>query len=231
MMLDSVQVWGDSVLKGVVYDEARGRYALLKEGAVQMVARESGISITNRSQMGRTAPEGLMQMRDSRESMKNALVLIEYGGNDCDFAWAEVAEAPHTAHKPRTSTSAFLSSLREMAALVRARGGEPVLCTLPPLDAHKYFEWITRGGVSREGVLAFIGVPERIYRWQEYYSSLIQRAARELGCECLQLRDRFLELVKDENVWCIDGIHPNQAGHRIIADAALCALAPSLILA
>ncbi len=224
MRWEAVQVWGDSVMKGVIYDEARGRYALLKENAPNLVAREVALPIVNRSQMGRTAPAGLKVLSDDETPLAGSLVLIEYGGNDCDFDWAAVAEAPDRAHQPNTPVAKFVESLAGIVELVRARGGTPILCTLPPLDPHRYFAWITRNGLSKEHILNFLGVPERIYRWQEYYSSLVQRTAAQLCVAVLPVRDRFLEVVRGEDVLCVDGIHPNGLGHRLIADAAISAL-------
>ena len=224
MCTKKIQIWGDSVLKGVIYDEARCRYALLKENAPNLVAREAGVAISNRSIMGRTAPEGLKAFKAETESLDNTWVLIEYGGNDCDFDWSAVADTPLAEHQPNTPSGVFMDALNQLVELVRARGGTPVLCTLPPLDAHRYLDWITRNGLSRERILQYIGVPERIYRWQEYYSSLVQQVAYNARCTCLPIRDRFLEMVRGENVMCVDGIHPNGLGHRLIADAALVAI-------
>lgn len=224
MAIEQVQIWGDSVMKGVIFDESRGRYALLKENAPAIVAHESSVAIANRSQMGRTAPQGLELLTKEQSPLTGSVVLIEFGGNDCDFNWAAVAENPSFNHQPNTPIDAFKAALQGLVTLVRERGGTPVLSTLPPLDAHRYLSWITRNGLSRERILDFIGVPERIYRWQEYYSSLVQRIAAKVDCLCLPLRERFLETVRGEDVLCLDGIHPNRHGHRIIADAALAGL-------
>lgn len=63
--------------------------------------------------------------------------------------------------------------------MVSRAGGTPVLCTLPPIDCARYFAWITRDGLSKEHILRFLGVQERIYRWQEYYSTVALRVAAQ----------------------------------------------------
>ena len=50
---------GDSIFRGVIFDAARERYALLKECAIHLVQNLLPYKIVNRFQMGRTAPEGL----------------------------------------------------------------------------------------------------------------------------------------------------------------------------
>ena len=221
MRYKEIQFWGDSILKGVVYDEARGRYVLLKENAVKLVSEQVLMPISNHSQMGRTAPQGLEAMkREAEGTFEDKLVVLEYGGNDCDFNWAAVAEDPGKAHACNTPDALFVDTMENLVQEVRQNGGTPVLCSMPPLDAQKYFQWITRNGLSKENILKFIGVPDRIYRWQEYYSSLVLRIASQLGCACLPIRETFLQVVRGEDVLCLDGIHPNAQGHRIMADAA-----------
>ncbi|MDL2206214.1 SGNH/GDSL hydrolase family protein [Eubacteriales bacterium OttesenSCG-928-N13] len=222
MKSSEILILGDSVFKGVVFDNVRQRYTLLKDGAVQMLSSLLPLPIVNRSQMGRTAPEGLQMLQNQDpSSLKNRVVVLEFGGNDCDFNWRKVAEQPDAPHTPNTDEDAFQDALYRMIARVRDCGGRPILSTLPPLDPYRYLDWITRDGLSRENILRFLGRPERIYRWQEYYSSMILHVSAETLCECVPIREAFLSQVRGEDVLCEDGIHPNKAGHKIIADAAL----------
>ena len=222
MQYAGIQVWGDSVLKGVVYDPARSRYTLLKDSAIAMLSKTFRVPFENLSRMGRTAPEALKAMlqMDAR-SFRDKLVVIEYGGNDCDFNWAAVARAPEAPHAPNTPVKQFTEALKSMAEHVRAAGGTPLLCSLPPLDPRRYLKWIVRDGLDEGSILSFLGVPERIYRWQEYYSTLVLKVAAEVNCRWLPLREAFLEAVRGEDVLCQDGIHPNDRGHRLIYEAAV----------
>ncbi len=221
MLVSEILIMGDSVFKGVIFDSARQRYALLKNSAVQLLSGLLPLPIVNRSQMGRTAPEGLALLQAQPPSeLKGRVVVLEFGGNDCDFDWRAVAGNPELPHTPNTPAGAFTDALFRMISRVRDCGGRPVLATLPPLDANRYLNWITRDGLSRESILRFIGEPARIYRWQEFYSTLILRLAAETLCECVPIREAFLEQVRGEDVLCADGIHPNESGHKIIADAA-----------
>ena len=222
MQYAGIQVWGDSVLKGVVYDSARSRYTLLKDSAISMLSKTFRVPFENLSRMGRTAPEALEAMKSMEpDSFKGKLVIIEYGGNDCDLNWGAVARAPDAPHAPRTPVEQFTQALKEMANHVRSMGGTPLLCSLPPLDCHRYLKWIVKDGLDEKSILSYLGVPERIYRWQEYYSALVLKVAAEVNCRWLPLREAFLEAVRGEDVLCEDGIHPNDRGHKLIYDAAV----------
>jgi acyl-CoA thioesterase I len=222
MQYAAIQVWGDSVLKGVVYDPVRSRYTLLKDSAISMLSRTFQVPFENLSKMGRTAPEALEAMKSmDADAFRDKLVVIEYGGNDCDFNWAEVARTPDAPHAPHTPVEQFADALREMASHVRAMGGTPLMCSLPPLDPRRYLKWIVKDGLDENRILSFLGVPERIYRWQEYYSTMVMKVASEVNCRWLPLREAFLSAVRGEDVLCEDGIPPNDRGHQLIYDAAV----------
>ena len=53
--MTSISLWGDSIGKGVVFDEARGRYVILKENCVSLLGRLLGSPIANHAMMGCTA--------------------------------------------------------------------------------------------------------------------------------------------------------------------------------
>ena len=222
MQYTGIQVWGDSVLKGVVYDPVRNRYTLLKDSAITMLSNTFRVPFENLSRMGRTAPEALEVMKTMEpEAFRDKLVVIEYGGNDCDFNWAAVSKEPDAPHAPHTPVEQFTNALKEMADHVRKMGGTPLLCTLPPLDPRRYLKWIVKDGLDEKRIVSFLGVPERIYRWQEYYSSLVLKVASEVNCLWLPLREAFLSAVRAEDVLCMDGIHPNVQGHKLIYDTAV----------
>ncbi len=221
MAVSEILVMGDSVFKGVVFDAARQRYSLLKDSATQLLTGLLPLPLVNKSQMGRTAPEGLAWLlQQPRESLRGRAVVLEFGGNDCDLDWKAVAEHPEREHDAKTPAAQFTQALTEMVNHVRQCGGQPLLATLPPLDAGRYLNWITRDGLSKEKILQFLGQESRIYRWQEYYNALVLKVAAALCCDVVPVREAFLLNVKGEDVMCVDGIHPNAAGHRIIAEAA-----------
>ena len=125
-------VWGDSVARGVVYDDSRARYVLSKSSAVKLVSDALGIEIINRSRMGMTANEGLdMLKRDISSGMSADIAIIEFGGNDCDFDWRSISETPHDVHLPRTTAEVFENKMKMMISEVRAAGMRPYLVTLP----------------------------------------------------------------------------------------------------
>ncbi len=216
-LLRSIGVWGDSLLQGVVLDEKQGRYSILENNAAVSLAQKIGVSIKNNSKFGCTAPKGMRFLSRALETdAEFSAAILEYGGNDCDFDWAEVAAAPEEEHIPKTPLETFTQCYTDMIGAVRAKGIEPVLVSLPPLDAERYFDWITRNGLSRDNILQWLGDVQHIYRWHERYSNAISTLARKHNCHFVDIRDAFLSVRRPGELLCADGIHPNQKGHALM---------------
>lgn len=219
--VQTIGVWGDSVMKGVIYDERRGKYALLPENGADRASRKLGLTLFNRSRMGCTVTKGLSLLKKDLQHAQTGCdaALIEFGGNDCDYDWEQVALAPDAEHQPKTPLPQFVASLREMIQLVRQKGMEPVLMTLPPIHAQRYFDFFTRTGLSGENILHWLGDVQHIYRWHERYSLAVSRVAQECGCPLADVRDAFLAERDYGDLLCADGIHPNAKGHALIERA------------
>ncbi|PZG33166.1 SGNH/GDSL hydrolase family protein [Listeria ivanovii] len=213
--IQSVGIWGDSIMKGVLFNPEKNRYTLLKNNCIKRASERLGITFQNHSTMGRTITKGHeILTKDLAKDASHDIAIIEFGGNDCDFNWTEVSENPEAQHIPSTPLDIFETQLHEMIARLKKVDIQPVLMTLPPLHAKRYFDFITRNGLNKENILAFLGGDvQMIYRWQERYSNAIFRIASETSSHIIDIRDSFLAEFHYEDLLCVDGIHPNEAGH------------------
>ena len=64
MMPKAICVWGDSLAKGIVYDENRGRYAILRENCLRMLEQKLQVPVHNYAVMGCTASDCLKQISE-----------------------------------------------------------------------------------------------------------------------------------------------------------------------
>lgn len=221
----NVTVYGDSILKGVVLEN--GKYVVSRDWQERLAAR-CGISVTNRSRFGCTVEKAMARIRRDCETPCAApeYALLELGGNDCDFDWAAIAAAPEEAHDCKTPPERFVALYRAAVTLLRESGRTPVLSTLPPIHAESYLRFLCRDGLSRESILRWLGDVERIYRWQEYYSQLVERLAREEDAPLLDLRLPFLRDARGpRTLLCADGLHPSRLGQELLYEA-ICAAVP-----
>ncbi len=221
-MLDlkkQIGVLGDSILKGVVFDEIRGTYSLLAESCGNLLQKTLGINIVNRSRFGSTIDKGRKMLEVSlKRDPDLSYMLLEYGGNDCDFNWDEVSRDPDAEHLPNTPLAAFKQNLDEMIEILKQKQIRPILMSLPPICGNRYFDFIVSRGRNADNILRFLGDRQQIYRFHEMYSLAVTRLAIEKDCVYVPMREAFLAERNSLSLICSDGIHPNEKGHRLMQE-------------
>lgn len=213
----SVCIFGDSVSKGVVFDSVLKKYILLRDSFVNRIMGSFPVRIRNYSSFGCTVTRGMdLLCKHKGELPGYDYTVLEFGGNDCDYDWAEVASSPEKNHQPKTPVHQFEQKYEELIEQVNQSGSHPVLLTLPPIDAKRYFEWISKG-LDASAILKFLGDIGHIYRWHERYNLAVCRIAKECCVPLIDISSAFLEKHDYQSLLCEDGIHPNENGHRIIS--------------
>ena len=226
-----ISVFGDSILKGVRMLSGTTRYSTTDDIGLESICRQHDWVLDNRSRFGCTVTKGeQLLIRALEKGAAPAAVLLEYGGNDADFLWSEVAARPYDTHLPHTPLPVFIETLRRMIETLRAHQIAPVLATLPPISSERYLDWITRDGLSKENILTWLGDANAIYRYQENYSRAIEKLAGESGCYLVDLRSAFLNQRVLLPYLCTDGIHPSDLGQRLIHDVFSAAAAAHFAL-
>ena len=219
----NVEVFGDSILKGVQLDDENNRYHVDNNIDVNMLEKKFLLSISNFSKFGCTISKALalIEKRFKNEKPECDAIIMNLGGNDCDFDWKAISENPEQEHQPNTPLDVFAETYRRIIEYLKKKGIRPIITTLPPLDAQKFFNWFCGGLEKKANVLKWLGGVEAIYRWQENYSRTIEKIAVETGALLVDLRGAFLKHRKLENLLCADGAHPNTEGQRVITQEFL----------
>lgn len=213
---------GDSISRGVVYDEEKGKYTVLDDGFVSLVQTHLKGLVHNVSRFGSTLIRGIGKLGSEIAKQQPDVVLIEYGGNDCDFVWKDIAAHPDQTHVPQTELDKFEETLSQTVASLKEQKIEPVLMSLPPLNADSYLKWVSQQDPQTEGIiLKWLGSVTKIYWWQERYSAAIVRVAELTKTKWIDIRGAFLRRPDFGSLICRDGIHPNQAGHRLMAETVV----------
>ena len=218
-MVSSICIFGDSVAKGVVFDAVKNKYSLLKENFVHILEKQQNIAISNYAKFGCTISMGsdILARHEDHLGLFDYTIL-EFGGNDCDYNWAEIASDPTRAHLSNTPVNQFREQYIALIERVRHNGGKPMLLSLPPIDPKRYFEWISKG-LNAKNILAFLGDVDNIYSWQGMYSAVITELAAVCKVPLIDIRSAFLEQQNYCDYLCLDGIHPNSKGHLLISKA------------
>ena len=210
-------IYGDSLLKATMPDEQFRYHFHLPEVMERYSGRQT--EVVNRSKMGATVRKGQALLEhDLQRGMQADYALIAYGGNDSDFDWDAVQAHPQESHLPRTTLADFKEILLCMIRELRERGVQPVLMTLPPIDAQRYLDFLCREGRSRERILDWLGDTQRIYRHQELYSDTVARLAYETGTPLIGVREMFLDEKRLPKLIAADGIHMTMEGYGKLFD-------------
>lgn len=217
-MINKIAVWGDSVLEGIVLDEIRNRYVKLKDKCcVAGVSKAINIPIINNAKFGMTSEKGKKIMQKNFEDGFSCdAAIICFGGNDVDHNWAKVAENPELEHSPTIPINNFYENISFMVKSIKDRNIIPILVTIPPIIAKSYFGWFSQRIVNSENILKYIGDVEYIYRFHELYAEAIIKIAKEFNCRLIDIRQEFLKTRNLSSLFCSDGIHPNELGHKLM---------------
>ncbi|MBD9097498.1 MAG: SGNH/GDSL hydrolase family protein [Ruminococcaceae bacterium] len=219
-----ISVFGDSILKGVILEN--GKY-IMDSDTKRRLTDDCGLDLDTHCKFGATVNVGSRLLdREFRRGEPGKYTVLEFGGNDSDYDWAKIAAEPDKVHLSNTPPEAFEKTYADMILTVRESGSIPVVATLPPISAARYFRWICRDGLDPKAILHWLGDIDIIFRKQELYSRMAEALAEKFKCAVLDLRAAFpTEKNALEAVLCDDGIHPNRLGQELIYRRCLSQLA------
>ena len=213
--MSEIYLFGDSASQGIVLDE-KGAYHVSRAGCVRLL-KKKGFPIRNYAVHGYTVRQGL----ESFEKMQiepGSCCVIQFGGNDSDLDWDAVSREPEIFHDGRVPLQEFRENLVRFIREARERFLEPVLVTPLALISTRFYRWVSRER-SADDILHYLqDDTESMCRWQERYAAAVRETAASEGCRLIDIRSWLLDRMDYPSLFCADGIHPNEAGHAVIAD-------------
>lgn len=227
MRLKAVCGFGDSVMKGIVIDknnslEGTVKYKISDMGFAARCRRNLGIEVENFARFGSTVAQAMKFIdRYTDRIIKSDYVLFEYGGNDCNYNWEAISEAPDAIHQPAVAIDDFVRFYGDAIDRVRSLGARPVLLSLPILDPEKFFRHLSKG-LNADNILKWLnGSIMNLDRWHERYNIEIFRLGVIKQVPVIDITSVFLERRNHFDYLCDDGIHPNDEGHALIENAIM----------
>lgn len=215
--MESVYIWGDSIMKGLIFDEIKSRYTLIKNNALSLAATALQATGKNFARIGMTSEKGREILdRHINECKKGSFAIIFFGGNDCDHDWPAIAADPTGKHSAKVTLDRFCENMKHMVTAAAKKGLQPLMMSLPPIDAERYYRWFSRDLEQSDNILQWLGAVDKIEREHSRYAAQVEAMAAALDCPLIDARQKFLN---KRELLCCDGIHPNAAGQRLIAEA------------
>lgn len=209
-----IQIFGDSILRGVLREES-GKLKLRADPQYSYIS-DLGYEVKNNARVGATIKKGLALLRRKRPQPEDReIVLFGFGGNDCDFDWSAMREDPRADYRPNVELSEFTALYKTAIREAQDAGATVAVCNLVPLDSEKYFRWICTQG-SEAVISEWLGDPSMLYRWHENYNRAVESVAEATGCKLVNIREAFLTRHDYKDLIGIDGVHPTEAGYKVI---------------
>ena len=213
--------FGDSIMKGIVTDQQR-----LDRDTIKYIISDGGFAnrigcpVRNLSRFGSTVIAGQRHLqRHLAEIHPGDKVVLEFGGNDCNYDWSAVAADPTGHYSPTVSLRDFRTIYEQMIRCIRGVGAEPVLLSLPPLLPPRFFDFVSQG-LNAANILAWLGGDvNTTANWHEQYNLEVFKTGTRHGVEVIDISSIFLAQRGLDDYYCIDGMHPNERGHALIAEA------------
>jgi len=218
-----ILIFGDSIMRGVYYSSEAGRHKLYPDRFKNLI--NMGWEVKNCSVMGATVGTGRdLVAKRLTDPASDTTVIFEYGGNDCDYKWADISADPEGEFAPNTPAEKFEQTYGECISYAKSMGAKVHLCNLVPLDADRYIRWISRS-LNPENILSWLGDTSMLYRWHEYYNRTAEKIAAKYACPLIDIRSPFLLSHSYSRLLSDDGIHPTVEGHRVIDELVTEAIA------
>ena len=218
--MKKVSVFGDSILKGVQYNQKSGRYVVEDNIGFDGIAERAGYSVQNFSKLGCTVTKAWNYLQRMFPKIDADLVFMDFGGNDCDFDWKAISDSPLNIHKPNTEYYDFIGTYNNMVDYILAKRRMPVLATLVPIQADEYIEYVvSENNLDRRNINKWLGGDvKRIENYQRVYSDAVKGIASRKDIPYIDIRAAFEANVDTTALMCRDGIHPNDRGQAVIHD-------------
>lgn len=223
--MTKITALGDSLTKGVVLTDKK-RYSLADHSYIDIISKELDLYINNYGKFGstvRTADQ--MLTRHTDEIADSEYTLIEFGGNDCDFDWMKIADSPSEDYKPNTTLDEFKKLLKRLISRIKELGSKPVIISLPPILSNAYFSFFSRNMSEdqKQNVINWLGGDLGIIsRWHESYNRALFAIASESQIPIVDITTAFDTYRGNlDSLYCADGIHPNDKGHKLIASTII----------
>ena len=234
--MKQITALGDSIIRGVVpstLNEQNGnKYSILDNSFSTRCSSTLGLNIKNHGRFGNTVRKCLRDLERRKDLIATSdFVVMEVGGNDCDHHWEEIATNPNGLHNAITPLEEFATQYHSLIDGIRALGSRPIVLSLPPIIPDLYFNTITQAmnPLQKSNIMKWLGgSTDSISRWHEMYNVRLFKMASKLSIPIIDITTPFLEIVDIRPYFCPDGIHPNEEGHRLIAET-ICRVAKPIL--
>lgn len=208
--------FGDSLTRGVSF--VKGRIRIIKDNYPALLGKLFALNnsedtiVLNKGVFNDNSDLLLKRLEKDVLSEHPNYVLLNVGGNDCNFQWQEVAEHPNSDHQPIVPINQYIENIAQMVTKMKHSNITPILLTLPPLDPVRYYKSIAdRYGTAISHWISCCG---GIEHWHGLYNFHLNKLIEQLNLPSIDIRSALKKAGNIADFISDDGIHLNAEGYK-----------------
>ncbi|WP_100488205.1 SGNH/GDSL hydrolase family protein [Sporolactobacillus pectinivorans] len=214
--------FGDSVTRGITF--VRGRFKIIRDNYPVLLQRLLGDQdeVLNKGVFNDNSDLLVERLDKDVLQLHPDLVLINIGGNDCNFRWDQVAQLPEEEHVPIVPLNRYLSNIKQIVRQISASGAVPVVLSLLPLDPARYYHSLMEHYSHSIG--HWISCCGGIEHWHGMYNRSLKEMVHSSGIPSLDIRSAFKSKGDFSDLINEDGLHPTAKGYAVLAEIVFSAI-------
>lgn len=212
--------FGDSLTRGVSF--VKGRVRIIKDNYPAFLEKLFSVNdpadtiVLNKGVFNDNSDLLMKRLEKDVLSEEPNYVLLNVGGNDCNFKWQEVAENPESDHDPIVPINRYIENIGQMVTKMKQSNITPILLTLPPLDPVRYYKFIAdRYGTTISHWISSCG---GIEHWHSLYNLQLNKLIEQLNLPSIDVRTALKKAGNITDFISDDGIHLNSEGYKKMSD-------------
>lgn len=190
--------FGDSITEGWIDAELRpaNAYPAITDSILRTTSSHIFTSLVL-GYGGETTDDAIRRIDADVLSQRPDIVVLAFGSND-RYVWG-------TQPAVRVQLPRFSDNLGLLVRKIQGSGARVLLLGLPPVDASRFYRYADSAEYRRYG---------GIVQLQHEYDSVIAAVGSSFNCVVVSTAEVF---TRTDTELGFDGVHPTEAGHRIIA--------------
>lgn len=222
-----ILLFGDSITLGAAVVQNSDILTTVERAYPDILARElPECRITRDAKVHRTTAKALNDLPTALAIHRPHIVVLMLGGNDADMNWRRFLITRGASAQSKVRPEEFGRNIIRLATIVQTAGAIPILTDIPDHDLGVRGQALSQlAGMDVNLFLSASNVQQKSDASLHEYRRHIRSAAAHHHTLLAEFGDQ-LALLGRENVIGPDGVHPNAAGHMVIAQSLLSILRP-----
>lgn len=201
--IKSVSVIGDSLLKGIIYNENKNIYNVLENNCISLLEEESNLNINNYSICGLNIDNLNKYFKLVLNKSKDEIIILEIGSDSFE------QDLLTNDFKPLYTIGKFNRILKKIIKTTKKDNRNIVFTTIPYISNSKFYRFVS----GKKGVRNQKGILE-INNFIEEINNLIKKLSRKYNVLLIDLNRGINSY--DEDLYSIDGKYLSSKGHKIL---------------